>query len=153
MKEYILSVICASVICAVVSDIAEKRGASARILKLICGVFLSFSVIRPVTEVKLEEFTLFTADIAADAFSVSDLGQSRSYNEMAAIITGEITAYILDKASEFTQALQVDVELDENLIPVRVVLFGSISPGGKLQLEEIIEKDLGIAKEDQIWSE
>lgn len=153
MKEYIFSVVCAAVLCAAVADMVEKKGSSGQILKLICGVFLSFTVIRPVTEVELEEFTLFTADIAADAFQISDQGQNQSYNEMEAIITGEIAAYILDKASDFSQDLQVDVKLDENLIPVRVFLSGSISPGGKLQLEETIEKDLGIAKEDQIWSE
>ena len=153
MKEYILSVICAAMLCGIVADLAEKKGAPAHILKLICGVFLSFTVIRPIAEVKLEEFSIFTADIAQDAFRVSELGQTQSYHEMAAIITGEMRAYILDKASDFSKELQVDVQLDEKLIPIRVILKGDISPGGKQRLEEIIEMELGIAKEDQIWNE
>lgn len=153
MKEYILSVICAAVLCGIVSDLAEKKGASANILRLICGVFLSITVIRPVTEVKLEEFSFFTSDITQDAFLASDLGRTGTYNEMAAIISAEVAAYILDKAADFTKELTVDVEMDENLIPRRVILSGEVSLKGKLQLEALIEKDLGIAKEDQIWIE
>ena len=153
MKEYILSVICAAVLCGIVADLAEKKGASANILKLICGVFLSFTVIRPITEVKLEDFSFFTADITQDAFQAADLGQTNSYQEMAAIITSEVTAYILDKAADYPGELTVDVVLDADLIPRSVTLTGDISPAGKLQLEQSIEQDLGIAKEDQIWKE
>lgn len=153
MKAYVLSVICAAVLCAIVTDLGEKKGTRAKILKLICGVFLSFTVIRPVAEVKLEEFSFFTADIAQDAFHITDLGQNQSYREMAAIITNEVSAYILDKASDFPGDLTVDVELDENLIPCRVILTGSISSDVKHQLEAMIETDLGIRKEDQIWNE
>lgn len=153
MKAYVLSVICAAVLCGVVTDLTEKKGATAQILKLICGVFLSFTVIRPISEVKLEEFSFFTSDITQSAFQITDLGRNQTYHEMEAIITREVAAYVLDKAADFPGDLTVDVELDENLIPKRVHLTGSISSSGKHQLEELIETDLGIGKEDQIWSE
>lgn len=153
MREYIISVICAAVICAIATDLGGRKGASGQILKLICGVFLSFTVIRPVTDVKMEDFSFFASDIATDAFQVSDLGKTKSRNEMEAIITGEVAAYILDKAGDFNGELTVDVKLDENLIPRRVILTGSISPKEKQSLQEMIEKDLGIGKEDQIWNE
>ncbi len=153
MKAYILSVICAAVMCAIAADLSEKKSASAKILKLICGVFLSFTVIRPITDVKLEEFSIFTADITEDAFQIVDLGQSRTYDEMSAIITQEVTAYILDKAADVSPELRVDVELNENLIPCRIMVYGNLSPIQKHRLEEIIEQDLGIGKEDQVWIE
>lgn len=153
MKQYILSVICAAVLCGIVADLAEKKGASAKILKLICGVFLSFTVIRPVTEVRLEEFSVFTADISQDAVYAADLGQKYIDNERASIITQEVTAYILEKAADDTEELTVDVVLDGDLIPRRITLTGEISPAERRRLEQIIETDLGIAKEDQNWKE
>ena len=67
------------------------------------------------------------------------------------IIKSRVQAYILDKADSFGTSLEVEVILDQDHIPVSVELQGNISPYARAQLTEIIEEDLGIPKEHQLW--
>ena len=71
---------------------------------------------------------------------------------MADIIKAETEAYILDKASQLNVELSVEVTIDEENIPTAVTLSGEVSPYARRQLQEIIESDLGIAKENQRWT-
>lgn len=153
MREYFLSVICAAILCAIVSGLTEKKGTSASVLRLISGVFLSFTVIRPITTVKLEDMSFFTSQITQEAAYVSNMGQEHTQSAMAAIIKQEIESYILDKAATLDGNISAQVSLDEEMLPKSVILSGQLSSYGKNQLTQIIETDLGIAKENQIWSE
>ena len=152
MKQYFLSVICSAILCGIVTGFLEKKGASGKILKLICGAFLTFTVIRPIADVRLDEFSFFTDQIMEDAAYASELGENRSREAMASIIKLETEAYILDKASLWEEELTVTVTLDEELIPCGAVLTGVLPKSKMAEVERILEEDLGIPKEEQIWN-
>ena len=69
---------------------------------------------------------------------------------VSVIINEKIEEYILKKASDYSAKLDVEVILENN-IPAIVILDGDISPYAKRQLEAILEKELGITKENQQW--
>jgi hypothetical protein len=73
---------------------------------------------------------------------------------MAEIIKHRTAAYILQRAQELHVHLDIEVVLSADDIPVpeKVFLSGTVAPFAKKQLQQIIEQDLGIAKECQIWT-
>ena len=81
------------------------------------------------------------------------LGEEVSADEINTIITEQTLAYILDKAESFGARLEVEVQIarDGTYRPKAVTLRGSVSPYAKSRLQQIIEEDLQISKEDQQW--
>ena len=152
MKAYILSVICAAFLCAIVSAMVEKKSTVGMVLKLICGIFLTFTVVKPITDIRLEDMDFLSLELSQEAQAVANMGVSQREGDIAAIIKQELRAYILDKALDLGATLSVDVTLDEELIPGSVTLTGSITPSTRAIMESILEADLGIAKENQIWN-
>lgn len=153
MKEYFLSVICGAILCAIVTALLEKKGTSGVVLKLICGIFLTFTVIRPISTVELQDFTFFTSEISEEAAYASNIGQQHTQETIAAIIKQETEAYILDKAKALGASITAEVTLDDDLLPEMVLLAGHLTSYERHQLSQMMETELGIAKEDQIWNE
>lgn len=153
IRQYFLSVTTAAIICAVLKALPGSKGITGGIVKLICGLFLAFTVIRPVTDIRIEDFSVFIGDISADAQTAISIGEDFSRDNLAALIKEEAEAYILDKAQALNADIQVTVAVsrDSQPSPEEVYITGNVSPYIKAQLQKIITEDLGVAKEYQIW--
>ena len=151
MREYFLSVICCAILCSIIRAVTDKKSTSGKLLKLISGVVLTFTVLAPVAEVKLEEISFYLSDLSAEGEAVASMGRAHAVDAMEAIIKQETEAYILDKANALHIELEVHVCLDEDMKPSAVNLTGKIPESERKQLAHIIARDLGIAKEDQHW--
>ena len=82
---------------------------------------------------------------------VVSAGEDLASDAVRSYIKSHAESYILDKAEEYGASLSADVILGEDDLPVSVCLAGRISPYGKLRLQELLETQLGIGREDQIW--
>lgn len=153
VRDYFLSVTAAALICGVLSSILDGKGAAGKIVKLICGLFLAFTVIRPVADIEIEDFALFTSDISQEAQAAVSAGEEFVQDSLASIIKEETEAYILDKAQALDAVLEAEVTVssDPQPVPIGVRIKGNVSTYIKFQLQSIIEADLGIAKENQLW--
>ena len=82
-------------------------------------------------------------------------GSTWADSETAAIIKNRSEAYILDKASSAGIRIDVDISVCQQVpfTPETVTIVGNAPPYIKTQLTEIIEKDIGISKEHQIWTQ
>lgn len=150
--QYVFSVTAAAIICGIVMSITQKSSIQP-ILKLVCGMFLAFTVVKPVTQIDLAELMEVSLPYSQDAVQAADLGENSSQEAMAAIIKDETEAYILDKAAALNVSLEVEVTLDgDPPVPTAVRLSGEVSPYAKQQLEQILYEDLGISKENQQWT-
>jgi len=154
LKAYLISVTAASIICGIVNALAGKRGAVSSVLKLLTGLFLALTVIRPVIRLSLSEIELYLDSISTKADAAVADGEIVASRELASIIKAETEAYILDKAASLGVDLQVDVILSDNAppLPVEVLLIGAASPYAKAQLSAMIADELGIPKEAQRWT-
>lgn len=154
IREYILSVTCAAVLCAVLGSFFEKKGTVGTLLKLISGLFLAFTVIRPVLKVDLTDLTSILQAYTEDAEAAAAMGEIYAREELSAVIKSEAESYILDKASSLGAELTANVTLSDDDIPLpaAVTLAGDISPYAKTVLSAQIEENLGIPKEDQQWT-
>lgn len=153
VKQYLLSVICAAIACALVGSLGEKKGTGGALLKLVTGVFLVFTVISPVRSLKLDSLSFLAEDWQSQAAAAAAMGSQASEESLAAYIKAETEAYILDKAAAMELSLTVEVSLNESYLPESAVLTGEISEFARFRMETILEQDLGIAKENQQWNE
>lgn len=154
IAEYLLSVTGAAIISAVVLRLLVGKGSAASVGKMLTGIFMALTVIEPLAQVRLSDALELLPDISADAQAAVAQGEVSAKNALADSISTQVEAYILDKAAQLGVTLTVEVELTEDTIPVpaRVRLQGNVSPYAKTRLQSILRDDLGIDKENQIWT-
>lgn len=151
--QYIVSVAAAAILCGILKAILPGKGAASAVLGLICGLFLAFTTIRPLAQVELGDLPVLSNAYWEDAGEVSAEGEKIATAAMEDIIKTQTEAYILDKARSFGAELTVELTLSGGSIPTpsAVRLEGNISPYAKTCLERVLEDELGISKEDQLW--
>lgn len=153
LRSYILSVVTAAILCSLVLSIAGKKSSAAPILKLLSGLLLSLTIIRPVAQVKVEDFLAFAEEIQLEAENAAAAGSTYYRDSVNEVILEQTQTYILEKAQTLDASIAVEVFLDETSIPHAVTVRGTLSQKVKEQLEAIIASDIGIPKERQTWIE
>ncbi len=152
IRQYILSVTAAAMVCGIIVGMTQKNSAHP-ILKLVCGLFLAFTVIKPITEIDLMELVEVSLPYSQDAVQAASWGEKLSRDATVAIIKEKAEAYILDKAAARNVTLEVEITVDgDPPVPTAVRLSGEVSPYAKQELVQILSEDLGIPKENQQWT-
>lgn len=153
MEKYILSVCAVAMICAIITAITGANGKQSEVIRLLCGIFLTLTVIRPLAKVRIPDLGAYLDDLKWDAVTAGSTGASYREDALRAGIKANTEAYILDKAESMAAQIHVEVTLnaDDLPLPCAVRITGSVSPYVKRQLQGIIENDLGIPKEVQEW--
>lgn len=148
-----LSVVSAAIIAGIVTKLLGDKGTLGTVGKLMAGLFLTLTVISPLRDIRLQDLTEFTDPYTQMASAAAEEGKTMTSEAIAKRIKQECEAYILDKARQLDTALAVSVTLNDSTLPapVGITLTGNISPNSKRTLENIIEQDLGIPKEAQVW--
>ena len=153
VRGYLLCVIGAALICAVVQQFLTEKSAHLPLVKMICGLIMVLSVLSPL--VNLSDFAPFswTHEFANQADTAVVSGQQISYDALSEVILKRLEAYILDEARTLGAELTVTIELADGTLPTphAVIIQGDVSPFAKNKLQSIIESELGISKENQKW--
>jgi len=152
LKEYLLSVTAAALLCGILGSLGSGKTFGG-ILKLICGTFLIFTVMAPLFQLNLQELSFPESLLPEDAQSRILEGVDYAEQARARIITQELAAYIQDKAAPLGAAVTAEFTLtqDEAPVPDEVRITGTWSGYAKNKLEQMLEEELGIPKEKQIW--
>ena len=151
--EYLLRIISAAFLCAVVKSFGAKSSVSVTMIKTLCGVFLTITILSPIMHVDLSSFTNYVQSFSYESEDVVYTGSQLYSESLRSSIKQQAEAYILDKAASIKADLSVEVILsnDDPPTPLSVVLDGQVSPYAKSKLTKIISDDLGISKENQTW--
>lgn len=154
IHSYLLSVICAAIICSVVHVLSGKKSASSSLIRIISGIFMAITLISPLINIRLSDYADYFSAFSSDANAAVTFGESAATDALRSIIKARTEAYILDKADSMNVALDVEVKLnnEDPPVPCEVVITGAISPYSKEVLSQYIANDLGISKEDQLWT-
>lgn len=147
-RQYILTVLCGAMICAIAPLFA---GEGKKVLRLICGVFLTVTVAAPILRIDLEELLTEILPDQAQLRQPAEEGASMARDSIAKSIKASLEAYILDKAQSPDLSVSVQLSEDDLPIPIGVVLKGTVSEEERLRLSKIITEDLGIPEEAQRW--
>ena len=153
IREYLLSVNGAALLCSIITALTPQKGSQAGIVKLICGLFLCFTVLSPILEIRISDLPDLASDLLAEGEAAALDGEEESARALRRIITEETEAYIMDKAQQYGASVTPKVTLSDTDPPVPngCTLSGSVSPYVRQQLKKILEADLGIPEENQTW--
>ena len=154
LGRYILSVTAAAILLGILRSLHGKKRSSTALIQLLGGLFLTFTMIAPMADVDLDAIFdspwMFTAD--ASVFAAE--GHAISQEQLRSIIKERSEAYILGKASSYHAQLDVDVIISQDAMPIptAVSLWGSVSPYVKGEMEQWLQDNMGIQKENQLWN-
>lgn len=149
--SYILLVTAAAILISILRKLAGSGG-MGELVKLLGGVFLAVTVLSPLVKLELPELS-WIDDFSEEGQAAARDGEVLARDYSDTIISRELEAYILDKAANLGAELTAVVKLDDEGMPVSVTLSGEISPGNRAALSHIIEQDLGLGEEAQIWTD
>lgn len=143
--------ISAAMITAIICSFFEEKSGTAGIMRMICGLFLSFVAISPLVEMDFSGFQSYLDSFTLEAGCIADSGKDLAREAEGNIIKASVQSYIMDKAETLGANITAEVMLDQDNVPLSVELEGKLSPYAKARITGIIADDLGITKEHQIW--
>ena len=154
MKNYITSIIIAGIICSIIDLLLDKKTATGKIAKILTGILMSVTILTPFTNISFKYITNYFDSLSFHADNYVEQGKFSAQNSISEIIKAQTEAYILDKANALGANIQVEVMLSESQLPVPefVKISGVVSPYVKKRLSVLLEEDLGISEENQIWT-
>ena len=151
-KEYSLSII----ICVVFGGILSGLVSNSRkksLIDMICGTVLAVTVLRPISGVQLQKLHL--KEIANDykllAQEYVAMGEASARNEKMRYIKSACSEYISCKANALGTDVTSEIYLDEEMVPIRVEITGDFAKAAQDELATMLERDLGVTKENQVW--
>ena len=154
LKSYILAVTASALLCGAVTALLGEKGTLGVAVKLLAGIYMTLVIAAPLGQFRMGDFSLWREQLSADGAAITESGQKAARDAMAESIITATETYILEKAETLGAKLTVEVMLDDSSIPVPsgVRIRGNISPYNREKLSSIIQKDLGIPTEAQVWT-
>ena len=153
LREYVLSVSAAAILCGILCCVCGEKSGSAPVLRMLCGLIVVLAAVRPLVTLRVDQLAYGLDILREDAALQAQEGVDYASQAMAQLIKEKTAAYILDKAAGFGVMLQVEVEVTQDQIPIPVglTITGPVSAYVREQLKTYIEMDLGIPRENQRW--
>ena len=153
MRQYLVSIISAGILCTLVTTFFHKNTAIDRIISLLCGTFMTFTLIAPVKHINLSSVIDLPAADSEEVDAIIAKGEQYTDNSVRQVITEQCRTYIVEKASGMGVSVNAEVVLNQKdpPTPCAVTIIGSVSPYQKTRIEEMLTQDLGIPKEQQTW--
>lgn len=153
IRTYLLTVVCVAMISSIAINMISKKSPHAAIIKLIAGLIMSITIISPWLKIDFENLSLYLSDFETEAQNAVVDGTEYASTTLSTIIKDNAEAYILDKANQLGLSIEVEVCLSDESppMPTFAEIHGTVSPYAKARLQEIIENDLAISKENQLW--
>lgn len=154
VREYLLSMITASIICVIVRALTEKKGVSSTIIQFVSAIFLVITILSPWKQGSMIDFSKNIEKYSDDVQLIVNEGVSAAQTETAAIIKREMEAYIVDKAKSLGVILEAEVTLCEDTSEraESVIITTNTSPYLKQRISQYISEDLGIPEDCQLWN-
>ena len=151
LREYAAAVTAGAVICSLLLCLA-RSGSQSALIRFLCGIYLTVILVRPLTGCSADMDLTFTRQAADSGTIQARLGEDLYRQTVSQRISAETEAYILEKADQHGAAIRAQVTVGEDLLPEYAQLRGAVSDTAKEALSRILEEDLGIAKENQLWT-
>ena len=153
VRSYILSIVAVAVICAIIKTLLTDKTTIGMIAKLLCGIFMTTTIIAPVTQIRFYSITDYFEDLSTASDIYVKAGKAAADDHVSGIIKSQVEAYILDKANHLGLNISLEVELDDSnyKVPCGVKIQGTVPPYAKEVMSAYMEDSLGIARENQLW--
>lgn len=152
IREWMTAVVTVTMLLSVAQSLIPE-GSIRKIASLTCGLILLLVLLQPVLQTDLSNLQINMDDYAAAIQERQTELQAVEQTERTTLIAGKTQAYILDKAKEL--GLDVEVHVTTALGEDGVAYPDTVDVDGawSSELANVIEQDLGIPQERQVWHE
>jgi hypothetical protein len=156
LRSWIMCISGTACVCAIALALAPE-GNVKKTVKLVCGFALMLSIMSAFKTIDYSRLSQYIAQYKLDAEEYVSDTVSESSKQTRFIIEQECEAYILDKAQELrenVECVSVTAKWSEDgfWYPVSANITGDVSEEVRRYLTQIMEAELGIAKDKQTWS-
>mgnify|MGYP000885463590 FL=1 len=151
LREYLLRLLWAALVCGVVNRTAKGSGC-APVIRLLCGVFLTVVLVQPLCGLSFEEPLRWAENLNALGAEIVEQGSREAQAQKEAIIKTRLEAYIVEKADQTGASVSADITLDDDGLPRAVTVTGVLSPAAKGRLKRMLTQELGIPEVRQQWN-
>lgn len=154
IREYLLTLTAAAMICSILRKLLDKKGTPAAIGKLLTGLFMTLTVLSPLSGFSFGSMDRFVVDMEMQADRYVSEGENNSKIALQESMIAGFEAYILEEAERLGADLQVEVSVTGKNYPVpeKVFVRGDVSPAVRKKLQRWIKETLGVVEENQIWT-
>ena len=154
LREYLISITAAAIICTCLPHIVGIQSSAGKIIKIMSGLFLTFTAISPIFAINLSDFDISIEDFKSNSQKIIEEEMENSQTVMADIILEQTQAYILDEGKKLGLNLKVEIILSDSNPPVpkKALITGDASPYNKNILNHIISDNLDIDRENISWT-
>ena len=151
MKNYLISVCCAAVLCGILKQIVGSSKMSSGMIRVLSGLFIAICIVSPWKNFRIDDLTQYNPLITAQGDLYAVTGYEMTQKKIDKLIIQSTEAYILEKTNQLHAQVEVSVSLSEDSIPVSVQITGQLSQEAKEELSAFLLNNIGIQKEMQIW--
>ena len=152
IRKYVISIVAAAIICAIINCIVNKKSAAGGIIKFLCGLFMTITAISPWVGLRLPDELTFWEGFRAEAQAAVSEGEAARTEMESKIIKEQLETYILEKANSLELHISVSVTLDDSFLPELVIIQGDASPYAKSKLNYYVRDNLGITEDKLKWT-
>ena len=152
VRQYILSVLCVVIVCGLTQTLFAE-GTMHALIKWIGGLAVTVTVLNPLVKGELFQWDTAFSDLRVNKEIAIEEGLRIGEEELSTRICESTCAYILKEASDMGANVEVEIELQEDYPyqPEQVRICGAVSPYVKRQLSIVLQQELGITEDHQIW--
>ena len=151
LGQYVMGLIAGALICSVVMSFVTET-THRELIRMLCGIFMTVLIIAPLPGIQWKSDLLHWENVLRAGQDQASAGEIMARDVQIQRITDAVESYILDKASLEGAVLTVDVTLGEDMLPVGAEMKGTVETEIRESLSEMLERELGIAKENQRWT-
>lgn len=154
IKGYLLTVICAGIICAISCKLMESKGVNGALIKLLAGIIMTVALVMPVTQLDLSGINGLWDAYSSDAAESVSVGMEQTKRKLRESIKKRSEEYILKEAARLGLNITVSVQLNDHELPVPIAveLSGDASPYAKSALIQSVCTAFDIEKENVRWT-
>ena len=152
MRAWLLGIVLTAFASGLARQLAPQ-GREQAMVRLVCGLLLALAILRPLAGQEWERLEVDLAGLAGQSGELAETYRKNQQESLSAIIEEKTETYIWDKANRLGLACTAEVSAVPGMggipLPDSVVIHGPYSEA----LAGIIEEEVGIPAEKQIWLE
>lgn len=152
LRSWLFGLTALSALLALAEGLVTQEGIR-RVLRLTGGVLMILVLLRPVVHMDLENLHFSLDALRQEAETLEEEYTRQQAEQLSAGIEEELASYIWDKAQALGLDCQVSVTVETGADGVPAPRSVDITGEYSEALSEIIEKDLGVPREQQNWQE
>ena len=152
LRTWLFGLTAVSLLLALAEALVSQEGIR-RVLRLAGGVLMIVVLLQPVVQIDLEDLSLSLEAYQQEVETLTEEYAQQQETQLSAGIEAELASYIWDKAQALGLDCQVSVTVETGADGVPAPRSVDITGEYSEALSEIIEKDLGVPREQQNWQE